>query len=112
MQSKGNQPNACQKRWREEVRQLGSIISNEPAIIHHCVGTSAKHNKVAIGHEFIIPLTDEEHKALHQGDIMILDGRSRKEFEKNAFYEVCALLHDHPDRPSHEIIEAIMDYRM
>ena len=61
-------PNASQKRWRESVRELGSIISGGPAVIHHPVGRCGKHNKIDIGHWWVIPLTDEEHKALHNGE--------------------------------------------
>jgi hypothetical protein len=86
MRSKGNAPTAAQIRWREAVRELGSVISGEPAVIHHCVGASGKHNKIAIGHWWIIPLTDEEHKALHAGETFGYD--SRKEFEKHEFYKV------------------------
>ena len=72
MQSKGNQPNAAQKRWRKAVRGIGSILTARPAVIHHPAGATAKMHKVHIGHHWIIPLTDEEHKLLH---------RDRKAFE-------------------------------
>lgn len=108
MQSKGNQPSASQKRWREAVRELGSIVSGGPAVVHHCVGVTGKHNKIPIGHEWIIPLTDEEHKALHAGETF--GEESRKEFEKRQFSEVDAMLIDHPDLPSAVQFFAIMGY--
>lgn len=64
MQSKGNEPTKAQKDWREEVRALGCIVSMEkgPHIqIHHVLGATAKHNKVEIGHWFILPLTGWYH---------------------------------------------------
>ena len=79
-------PNASQKRWRESVRELGSIISGGPAVIHHPVGRCGKHNKIDIGHWWVIPLTDEEHKALHNGETFGYE--SRKEFEKAVFLSV------------------------
>jgi len=80
---KTDKPNAAQTRWREAVRELGSVISGGPAVIHHCVGRTAKHNKVQIGHWWILPLTDSEHKALHNGETF---GReSRKSFEKEMY---------------------------
>jgi hypothetical protein len=91
MRSKGNAPTAAQKRWREAVRELGSVISGDPAVIHHPIGTTGKHNKIDIGHEWIIPLTDEEHKALHRGEdiwstmALYSQCKTRKEFEKAAF---------------------------
>lgn len=108
MKSKGNAPTASQKRWREAVRDLGSVISGNPAVIHHCIGASGKHNKVAIGHEWIIPLTDEEHKELHQGNSF--GANSRKDFEKAQYNHVHLSLCDHPDKPSSEIYRTIRDY--
>lgn len=64
MQSKGNAPDASQKRWREEVRGLGCVISREPhnVEIHHVLGATAKHNKTPIGHWFILPLNAWYHR--------------------------------------------------
>ena len=64
MQSKGNAPTVEQKRWREEVRELGCIISDEQGgvEIHHVLGATAKYNKEEIGHEFILPLTGWYHR--------------------------------------------------
>lgn len=90
MQSKGNAPTSAQKRWREAVRDLGSVVSGGPAVIHHPVGVTAKHNKVHIGHWWVIPLTDEEHKALHNGETFGYE--SRKEFEKAAYADVVSKL--------------------
>tara|TARA_R100001377_G_scaffold81214_1_gene60612 strand:- start:7 stop:357 length:351 start_codon:yes stop_codon:yes gene_type:complete len=108
MKSKGNAPTAAQKRWREAVRDLGSIISGGPAVIHHAVGATGKHNKVEIGHEFILPLTEREHKDLHSG--AILNGFNRKEFEKFFFKRVWRELFYHKDIPDEKILDAIMDY--
>ena len=111
MRSKGNAPNAAQKRWLEAVAGLGSIISGGPAEIHHCVGVTGKHNKVAIGHEWIIPLTPSEHLAIHRSTLRITEWTDRKSFEKEAFTWVCTDLRGHKDMPAVEVIEAIADYR-
>lgn len=110
MRSKGNAPTAAQKRWREAVRELGSVISGEPAVIHHPVGATGKHNKVDIGHWWVIPLTDEEHKALHAGETF--GHESRKEFEKSAFQSVCFSLgfNGFEWTVAPEVDLAIMDY--
>ena len=112
MQSKGNAPTAAQKRWREAVRDLGSIMSGGPAVVHHAVGCSGKHNKVAIGHWWLIPLTDEEHKALHAGETFGHD--SRKEFEKHEFCHLVDRIYggnlDEGNMPPVSAINAIMDY--
>ena len=91
MMSKNNAPNKAQKDWMEAVRELGSVISGGPAVIHHVVGRTGKHNKVHIGHWWLIPLTDDEHKALHKGDRDLYSDifETRKEFEKWAFKLVC-----------------------
>jgi len=104
-------PNAEQKRWREAVRELGSIVSGGPAVIHHCVGRAARHQKVSIGHEFIIGLTDAEHKLLHS-DMRAFEALSigfnpggRWDCEKFLFNRVCELLGKSPD-----CFDIIMDY--
>jgi hypothetical protein len=105
-------PTAAQKRWREAVRGLGSVISGGPAVIHHPVGRTGKHNKVDIGHWWVIPLTDDEHKALHNGETFGFE--SKRAAEKFWFFDgVSPVLYGHPDRPAKReegIHEAIMDY--
>lgn len=118
MKSKGNAPTAAQKRWREAVRELGSVISGGPAVIHHPVGCSGKHNKIEIGHWWVIPLTDEEHKALHRGEEIWRNTKlfghceSRKEFEKAAFQVSFDRCFDNcvEDLPSAPAVTAILDY--
>ena len=115
MQSKGNVLTAAQKEWREAVRELGSVISGDPAVIHHPVGATGKHNKVHIGHWWVIPLTDDEHKALHAGETF--GHESRKEFEKESYKKVVKQMDDFPYQalgtkfwPTFEVDAAIMDY--
>jgi hypothetical protein len=64
MQSKGNAPTASQKAWREAVRELGCVIDKSKGgiEIHHVLGATAKHNKVDIGHWFILPLSSWYHR--------------------------------------------------
>jgi len=107
MQSKGNAPTAVQKRWREAVRAMGSVITGDDAVIHHCVGATGSHNKVKIGHWWIIPLTNEEHLGLHDGDTFGSD--SRKAFEKEAFRDVCTFV-GVDDIPPLDVREAIEGY--
>ena len=100
------QPNAAETRWRESVREMGSVLSGAPAVIHHAAGRTARHNKVDIGHWWLIPLTDDEHKRLHGGEY----GKDRKEMEKHWFVHVLKHLADHPDKPSGEVQDAIFGY--
>lgn len=108
MQSKGNAPSAAQKRWREAVRDAGSKESGEKMQIHHPVGATAKHNKVHIGHWWVIPVDEQSHKDLHAG----LLGKGRKTVEKQVFSNVVKHLYNHPDRPPLEALDAIMDYHI
>ena len=112
---------ASQRRWQEAVRQLGSVISGGPAVIHHAVGITAKHNKVPIGAWWVIPLTDEEHKALHAGKEWLLDGLTRKQFEKHQFGRIMGFADvddvvkqvygiTAEDLPPPKVVEAIMSY--
>ena len=105
-------PTKAQADWRETVRELGSVVSGGFAEIHHCVGRTGKHNKVDIGHYWLIPLTDDEHRALHLNAEWLLRDISgyvmtRKEFEKWAFQKVI-------DQTGYvipaDVYEAIMDY--
>ena len=101
------QPTAAQKRWREAVRSLGSVISGGPAVIHHPVGRTGRHNKQDIGNWWVVPLTDEEHKALHNGETFGFI--SRKDLEKRAVIWIRGRLVGKDFMPP-EIFEAIMDY--
>lgn len=106
-----DQPNAAQKRWREAVREIGSVVSGGQAVIHHPVGRKGKHNKIEIGHWWVLPLTDAEHKSLHNGETF--GHPSRKDFEKDAFEQVRQKLLDRTppeDWIPSEACLAIMDY--
>lgn len=35
--------------------------------VHHCKGSTYRHNKVLIGHWFCIPLAEEKHREYHSG---------------------------------------------
>ena len=70
MQSKGNAPNAAQKRWREEVRKIGCIAwhNQTGTQIHHVLGCSARFNKQPIGHLWILPLCHVCHELIGHPD--------------------------------------------
>jgi len=80
MQSKGNNPNSKELRWREDVRALGCILTGEKLAveIHHVVGASAKHDKTSIGHWFILPLS----KWYHRDDSLLNVTDNKKTFEE------------------------------
>lgn len=64
--------NAKQKKWMQGISEfiqevgLGVLYGKEyenryDFQLHHVLGRSARHNKVSIGHEFIIPVPIELH---------------------------------------------------
>ena len=65
------QTNAAQKRWMADIAEfiggvgLGVLFpgyeSRNDMQLHHVLGRSAKHNKIAIGHWFILPVPVELH---------------------------------------------------
>ena len=64
------QANAAQKQWMSDIADWASNNNldllygyDDPKgfQLHHALGRSAKHNKVAIGHWFIIPVPFELH---------------------------------------------------
>lgn len=89
------------------MRGLGCLITGGPAEIHHCAGRTASHNKVHIGHWWILPLTTEQHRGPHG----IHAHPDRKRREKELFELVLRRLSDCDDRPDDETIEAIRCYR-
>ena len=64
-QSRG--PNAAEKAFQGWIKQQRCCTcGNEPVHVHHCAGSSYRHNKTLIGHWFCIPLCDECHDLRHQ----------------------------------------------
>jgi len=66
------QANAVQKKWMSDIaewahQELGGLYDGycgDSFELHHVLGRSAKQNKVAIGHEFIIPVPFELHNVM------------------------------------------------
>jgi hypothetical protein len=51
-------PNANEKRFMAYTKECACICCGNPgpSIVHHCEGATFKHNKVLVGHWFVIPL--------------------------------------------------------
>jgi len=51
-------PNAAEKAYGRKVKERPCCVCGcpGPSIVQHCFGPTFKHNKVLIGHWFIIPL--------------------------------------------------------
>ena len=122
---RGKAPNARQKRWHDAVAQLPCVSCGATLVhVHHCVGSSAKHNKVHIGQDWVIPLCPDCHQGpggVH-GDMgrvqtFFHGGIGRKEFEKMAFDETvravidwCGITLDSSILPPADTHNAIMGY--
>lgn len=116
LRSRIDQPTAEQRRWREAVRELGSIIDgSKPCEIHHCAGRTAKHQGVAIGHWWILPLTAEQHRGPQGVESW---GRDRKGREKDLWVRVLIRMHERslatqtpvPAWPPEDVRGAIFDF--
>ena len=116
MQSKGNAPNAAQKRWRESVRRIGCIACHQQngIEIHHVAGSTAKFNKQAIGHLWILPLCHDCHVLMGEPDEFCRQKYGftmvgRFDVEKLLFAD---LLTYFPEPPITEAeMQAIMEFR-
>ncbi len=64
-----NNPTAAQKRWMQTVSEYAEAHGSFPKQesnqfqIHHVKGRTFKHNKVAVGHWFILPIEPRYHDA-------------------------------------------------
>lgn len=86
MQS-SRKPNAQEQKFHDWLREQGCAVCGRPAEIHHCVGSTAKHNKVELGHWWVIPLCEEHHR--HQQNGIHAKGDWRKPIEKMFWYHLC-----------------------
>ena len=117
--------NARQRQWMSDIAEwaednIGALYQghvNAPFQLHHVVGRSAKHNKVAIGHEFIIPVPAELHDVSSNHPLNVT--HHKKAFVKEFGAQcdlfrvmISAMGNEGYDVPSMEIYNAIMDARV
>lgn len=109
-------PTARQKDFHNQLARLGCMICRGPARLHHCVGASARHNKIAIGQWWLIPLCDEHHQhgpeAVHvspEAFAKTVGVETRKQAEKVLFSEALSMLEKNP--VPLEVVQAIDSYR-
>ena len=118
------QPNAVQKQWMKDVaewayQELGCLYDGycgDSFELHHVVGRSAKHNKVAIGHEFIIPVPTELHNVMsnHPDNVTHFKKNFVKRFGSQSSLFVAMIISMGElgyVGPSDEVINAIQDTR-
>ena len=117
MKNKGFHRPAAVTHWLGAIAAQGCVLSHRPAIIHHPIGESGKHNKLPIGMWWVIPLDPDMHDLLHRNFLQFAENEimpydRRVDWEKDYFAIVCARYdRDHDERPfGHDIYQAIMDY--
>ena len=119
------QANAIQKKWMSDIaafiQEVGlyGLYGEEyrgrfDFQLHHVLGRSAKHNKVSIGHEFIIPVPIELHDPNMTNEFHV--GHCKKAFvekfgsQSSIFQILISCMGQWGyDVPSMEIYNAIMD---
>ena len=97
------QGNAAERRWLKTCHGLGM-----GQIVHHATDRTMKHNKVPIGHWWLVPCIDEQsHRAIHAM------GHCRKPHEKKMFVRVVdryrAITGEEPPLPP-GVFDAIMEF--
>lgn len=121
-----NKPaNAKQKQWMKDIAEwagndgmelLYAVDCPKGFQLHHVLGRSAKHNKVAIGHEFIIPVPFELHDVNESSPYNVT--HFKHEFtrifgdQRNLYDIMCTdMIMMNYEVPPFEVYQAIMDTR-
>lgn len=61
-------PNQAEKDFQGWLKQQPCCITGANGVqVHHCVGSTGRHNKVLIGHWFCLPLSPSMHEKYHSG---------------------------------------------
>ena len=121
-----NKPaNTKQKQWLSDIAEwaqdniskiYGAEFDGCAIQLHHVLGRSAKHNKIAIGHEFVIPVP----YALHDVNSNHEDNVTRHKHTFTAKFGLQSVIFEMMfinmesqgyDVPSSEILYSIMDTR-
>lgn len=108
---RGVKPTADQLRFHNWLAEQGCAVCGDHAELHHCVGSSGKHNKIAIGQWFLIPVCSYHHRDTRAG--IHAAGQWRKVLEKMFFTMLVGVYREEhenrlPCEP--EVLEAIANY--
>lgn len=100
-------PTAEEKRFMAWVKDQPCIATEHPgpSIVHHCEGSCFKHNKVLIGHWFLLPLCQVADDVVTNGSrrqFVATFGRQSELWAK--------LIENSPIQPPDEVYEAIIDW--
>ena len=120
------QANAAQKKWMSDIadwaqynlhKLYGEQYYNAMPQLHHVLGRSAKHNKIAIGHWFIIPVPFELHdvSSNHHFNVTHRKHNFTNQYgaQRDIFKKVVAMMSFNYDyiSPHTDVYHAIMDTR-
>ena len=109
------QPTAAQKRFWDWAAAQGCVKCGAESAIHHCAGSTAKHNKVEIGGWFCLPLCYLHHQHPQTGIHATpewLGDLTRKEWEKKEWLDLAFdYITDTGQTIPPEVIDAICDYK-
>jgi len=95
-------PTAAQKAWLERVSQYAEEHGSFPKYnvygfqLHHVMGRTARHNKVKIGHWFVLPIEAKYHDISSNNHFNVTNHRKRYSIEfgwqRNQFAAMCAVI--------------------
>lgn len=119
------QANAKQKQWMSDIADWADTnlyilygddygSDYEPIELHHVTGRSSKQNKVAIGHEFILPVPYELHNVMsnHKDNVTNFKKNFVKRFgtQRELFSEMVVIMKAQGyEVPEQSILDAIQE---
>lgn len=66
--SKTRGPSTAEKEFQGWLKEQPCCVSGEWGVqVHHCKGSTFRHNKVLVGHWFCLPLSVSKHNEYHAG---------------------------------------------
>lgn len=116
--------NAAQKQWMSDIAEWsndniemlydGGYAQECNFQLHHALGRSAKHNKVAIGHWFVIPVPFDLHDISSDSELNVTHHKhkftdrfgNQRHIFKHMINEMCM---DGYELPPVEALKAIME---
>lgn len=119
------QANAKQKKWMSDIANWAEYHIDKlygveyfcaRIQLHHVLGRSAKHNKIAIGHEFILPVPFKLHdvSSNHHFNVTYCKNNFTNQYgmQRDIFRKMYESMKDQSyDVPCVEVYNSIMDTR-
>lgn len=96
------QPNTIEKKWLKRISEYAQDHGSFPHYgmgafeLHHVCGRTARHNKVDIGHFFVLPVQSEYHNVNSGNPFNVTHWRKRYSIEfgnqRDQFAAMCAVI--------------------